>query len=422
MSENFLIERWALRKLKNELANKRIAVLIGPRQCGKTTLVKKAGIANAAVLSLEEECTLASALQDPAFLIESNKDKCLVVDEVQKAPSFLAEIRRAPDGGSQLGQFLLISSCDLRKLSPALNDADAAGDFVRLRTLTTAERLGAKPHFLERIFQGNFAFNIDKDTANKKYTVTEAIKGGFPKFIFESSKEARSAWLTDYVDHQIVADMKNQWSIRRKELLSTLLSYLAENSSKPHNASQMAKQLEKNWQTLLKYVNVLKSMFLIDEIPAWLDEDFDRTTKRSKLFMEDSGLMAHILNKTNADCVLLDYSREGVDYLESLVKTWCCSQLSAEIDLHPLWKIFHFKIRGRSIDFLLENENKELLGIEVKSSQTIHAEDFKHLHWFKDRMDQKGISFKGIVLYSGPSVLSFGNGCYAVPFAAMWSC
>lgn len=92
--------------------------------------------------------------------------------------------------------------------------------------------------------------------------------------------------------------MKEQWSIRREDILEQLFPYLAANSSKLCNASEMAKQLGANWQTLSRYVDVLKAMFVVEELPAWSRKDYDRPGKTPKFFMTDTGLMSHILGNT----------------------------------------------------------------------------------------------------------------------------
>ena len=68
----------------------------------------------------------------------------------------------------------------------------------------------------------------------------------------------------------------------------------------------------------------------------------------------------------------------------------------------------------------MTNEKGEILGIEVKASQSIQEEDNSHLKWFWEKAKQSKLKFKGIVLYTSSRVLSFGNGCYAVSFSVMW--
>lgn len=136
--------------------------------------------------------------------------------------------------------------------------------------------------------------------------------------------------------------------------------------------------------------------------------------------MTDTGLMSHILGKYDLDAVLEDVSYQGTDFVGKLIETWVYNQLMPEIDLQPMWQMSHLRSGDREIDFVVTNENGAILGIEVKASQSVSTDDFKHLQWFKDKILRPEVPYTGIVLYAGNAVRSFGNGCFAVPFTLMW--
>ena len=103
-----------------------------------------------------------------------------------------------------------------------------------------------------------------------------------------------------------------------------------------------------------------------------------------------------------------------------MIETWVYNQLMPEIDLHPLWTIEHLRTSNHEVDFVITDASGNVLGIEVKASQSVQKEDFSHLKWFGERLAPAGISYKGVVLYAVGQLRSFGRGCYAVPFACMW--
>lgn len=415
-----MIPRWALNSLLSALKEQRIAVVVGPRQCGKTTLVENAHITNSEFISLDIDSNLQSARQDPNFFIAQHRDHCLIIDEIQKAPSLIGEIKYAVDHDERPGQFVLTGSSDYRKLPHANESLAGRVDFIRLRTFSTAEKMGVRPVFLSRIFQNDFVFSIDKETCGKRFALLEAVVGGYPRIFQHSELEPRVRWFQSYLDQQVILDMKEQWSIRRESILTDLFPYLAANSSKLHSVTGMAKQLGQNANTLNNYISVLKAMFIVDEVKAWTKKDYDRPGKATKFFMTDSGLMSHILRQYDVDELLSNNSYEASDFIGKLIETWVYNQLMPEIDLHPLWTIEHYRTPRREIDFIVTNEKGEMLGIEVKASQSVQLGDFKHLTWFGEQAKQSKLKFKGIVLYAGSRVLSFGSGCYAVPFSAMW--
>jgi len=101
-----------------------------------------------------------------------------------------------------------------------------------------------------------------------------------------------------------------------------------------------------------------------------------------------------------------------------VVETWVCQNLGSLVDLNPDCEMWQYRDSNkREIDFVIERSDGSMLGIEVKAGASLGAEDFKHLKWFAKTL-AKG-DFTGIVLYSGQNVLRFGEGFYAVPFAAL---
>ena len=158
-----MIPRWVLNSLQSVLKDQRIAVVVGSRQCGKTTLVENAQIPNSEFVSLDIGSNLQAAQRDPNFFITQHRNQCLIIDEIQKAPRLIGEIKYAVDHDERPGQFVLTGSSDYRKLPHAHESLAGRVDFVRLRTFTTAEKKGAKPIFLSRIFNNDFSFSIDKD-------------------------------------------------------------------------------------------------------------------------------------------------------------------------------------------------------------------------------------------------------------------
>ena len=101
-----------------------------------------------------------------------------------------------------------------------------------------------------------------------------------------------------------------------------------------------------------------------------------------------------------------------------IVETWVHHELAALADLTGGCTVTQYRDSDkREIDFLVENEAGDLLGVEVKSGSNIGDSDFKHLRWFKEHL-AKG-KFTGIVLHSGKETARFGTGMYAVPLGAL---
>ncbi|MBQ3315824.1 MAG: ATP-binding protein, partial [Kiritimatiellae bacterium] len=95
--------------------------------------------------------------------------------------------------------------------------------------------------------------------------------------------------------------------------------------------------------------------------------------------------------------------------------------LAAQIDLSGEYSLYQYRdIDKREIDFIVEDADGNLAGVEVKAGAGVGKNDFRHLEWFREHLT-KGRRFVGIVLYSGSETLSFGNGMLAVPMSVLWS-
>ena len=164
--------------------------------------------------------------------------------------------------------------------------------------------------------------------------------------------------------------------------------------------------------TVQSYLSALCALYIFDRVPAWSKTDYDRIGKTPKYFAADTGLMANLLN-WDEEMAFVDADLSG-----KLVESWVYHELAALADAEGGYTISHYRDKNkREIDFIVENEKGDLLGIEVKSGTNIGKEDFNHLKWFGAKLAK--VPYTGIVLYTGEHTQSFGEGYYAVPMACL---
>ncbi len=411
-----LKHRWAKDLLTSALRTFRVVSVVGARQSGKTTLVRYECPIPSEFRSLDIGATHKAALDDPAFFVERKVGKSLVIDEIQKAPLLIGEIKVKVDENPQKGQYILTGSSDFRKLPQANESLAGRIGFVRVRNFTESEFRGKQATLLERLFREDIPESCSPEDCNKRLILSLTEKGGF----FEPqdlSAEDRRNWYSSYINQQILLDIRNLWGTKSSDTIKDCLVHLAAYSSKLFTARSISRQFNVSWITIEKYLSAIEAMFLVDRVPAWAKKDYDRPGKRSKFFMTDTGLMCSLLGIVNAAQRIEDTEfsqNEG----GKLVETWAYNQLAPEVDLHPLWEMFHLRTKAHEIDFLIEDGERNYLAIDVKSSQRVNSDDFKHIRWFQELEGREHCI--GIILYSGHEVLSFGKRCYAIPFAALW--
>jgi predicted AAA+ superfamily ATPase len=338
----------------------------------------------------------------------------MVIDEIQKVPYLLSEIKLAVDKNNRPGQYLITGSANLQTLA-TINDSLAGRiKHIRLRPLTVGEILKNKPTFLERAFRGNFPVQIkgyDKDAI-----FDFAFRGGYPEAVRIKNTKERKEWHRDYINNLINKDLYDIEKIRRLDTISDLVKILAGWSGKFMDKAKIGSTLEISKPTFDIYINALISLFIFERVPPWTKTDYGLAGKKSKIYATDTGLMASLLNWKRED-LYLDSDKSG-----KLMETLVFQEIAAQIDLDSDYSLYQYRdTKKREVDFLIEKEDEGLVGIEVKASRRVSIEDFAPQIWFKENIIKNKTPYHGMVLYTGEDTLSFGNGMLAVPAAALFT-
>ena len=412
-----LIERWANAELLSKLSTNRVVSVVGCRQSGKTTLLLNAPLQHTRFLSLDTQATFDEAKSDPSFFVRRQSPTTLIIDEIQKVPQLIGEIKYRVDRDPDKGQYIISGSSDYRKLPQANESLAGRAGFVRVRTFSEAEKRRCSPGFLQNLFEKKFPSDKTFE-CNKPLVLSAAIHGGFPELQTLSDIDGRTSWFTDYLSNQVLLDMRDQWGVRKKNTIAEVLKAAAIFSSREMVKSTLAADFNIAWKTLDTYFSAIEAMYLVDMVPGWAKKDYDKPGLTPKPFMTDSGLMAHLLHIYSPDDIL-NNNEKSQNEGGKLVETWVYNQLASEVDLHSPWNIHYFRSRRHEIDFLVTNEKGHVLGIEVKAGESVASDDFQHLRWMQERLGEE--HFTGVILYSGDQVRSGGRGCFALPMAALWS-
>jgi predicted AAA+ superfamily ATPase len=410
---NKIYKRWQESTVYKAMKTRRVLLLSGPRQCGKTTLAKQLATKDSDYRTLDNLALRQLALNDPQGFVK-HSGKMLIIDEIQRAPDLLSAIKLVVDENTQPGQYLLTGSANIQSLPSVQESLAGRIRKIRLRPLTQGEILESQPRFLENAFKQSFQ-TLKNNIYDRKTILKIAFRGGFPEAIKLDETE-RQQWHKDYITALLERDLHDIAHITRQDAMRKLVSILAAWSSKFMDISAIGTGLSIRRPTIESYINALEALYLVEKIQAWTRTDYERVGKQSKLYMTDSGLMASIL-RWRMDQIELDSDRSG-----KLIETFIFNELAAQIDVNNgKYELFHYRDREqREIDFLIERDDHALLGIEIKAGSSISTSDFKHLKWFKDNI-AKDRPFIGIVLYSGDYAGSMGENLWAVPFASLWT-
>ena len=414
-----LIARHVADRLQVALQDTPAVLINGPRQCGKTTLVKQLA-QGMSYITLDDPGMLIAAQQDPVGLLRQ-MDRA-VIDEVQRAPQLLLALKMSIDQDRRPGRFLLTGSANILALPQIADSLAGRMEVHTLLPLSQAELQGRPSDFLQRaqgqswpVSHPSWVYPAVIDAKNELHAgaIGNALAGGYPEMRLRPSVTRRQAWAKAYIQTLVERDVQDIAQVEHLSQIPYLLDIAAAHCGQLFNASQIGGQLMLDTRTLDKYLGVLEKLFLVQRLPAWGRNELNRLIKTPKLHFLDAGLQA-TLTRLTPDMLITHRERWG-----ATLETWVYAELRKTLALSDeAWYLSHYRDKDQvEVDFVLENPQRQLIGIEVKAAATVQAQDFKGL---RKLQAQTGADFlTGIVLYDGAHALPFGPGLWAVPLAAL---
>jgi len=408
-----MIARHLTTLLTESVEDSPVTVIHGPRQSGKTTLVRRFGETHGySYFTFDDQETRLIAQQDPKGFI-SDCSAHTIIDEIQRVPELFLTLKQSIDLNRKPGRFILTGSANLL-LVPEFTDALVGRmEILRLHPLSQQELEQTKyAPFLERMFTGDF--ELEKSQRLGSNLRERIVGGGYAPALVRQSNRKRSNWYGNYINSLIYRDVLNISKIQSIEILPQLLTAVANLTAQLFNVSSLSQKLQMNRNTIGDYLNLLQYQFLIERLPPWHTNRMKRLIKTPKIHFGDTGLACSLIG-INASALL-----NNRDLLGQLVESFVFQELrrQASASLEP-YRFYHFRDRdGVEVDMIIERSAFELVGIEVKAGSTIFDSDFKGLRKVKSAHPDK---FKfGAVLYDGETCASYGDNMFIIPIRKLW--
>ena len=392
-------------------------VVGGPRQAGKTTLLRQLHRERGGTFeSLDDATTLQTARADPTGFAEFGSSP-RIIDEVQRGgDDLLLAIKRLTDLADTPGQFVLSGSTRFLTV-PTLSESLAGrAVFVDLWPLCAVERARTEVDAPALLFDPAAMLAIDRVAGWTRRDYFKLIcNGGYPEAVRITSDSLRGDWFDSYVSTVVLRDVASFADIRHARLIPQLLRLVAARSGSSLSVADLARGVELSQATVRDYLGYLDIVYLTSSLPPWSANLTSKLIKTPKVFLTDSGLTASLLGADPADVAAPGHPLSG-----PLVETFLFTELTRQLAVSNVRADMHFyrDREGREIDFVLERRDGSVIGIEAKASSTVKSDSFKHLSWLRDRL---GDRFRaGYVLYLGDQVRPFGQRLAALPMSALW--
>lgn len=332
------IQRDLLNHLRKYLTIFPAVAILGPRQCGKSTLVKSLSqhFDEILYLDMQKESDL-NKLLEPELFFETNRDKIICLDEIQLVPKLFSVLRSVIDGNRINGKFILLGSASqelIQKTSESL-----AG---RIGMLHLSPFLITELNHLED-------FNLQKFW----------FRGGFPNSYLAENDENCTIWLDNYIRTYIERDIPQLGFQIPALQLRRLLTMCAHNQGQQLNLSKLGESLGLTHPTIKRYIDLLEQTFIVRTIPPFEINIKKRLVKSPKVFVRDSGVLHQLLAIPNFNSLLghpiFGSSWEGI-VLENIIVNM------------PSWDYFFYRTAtGDEIDLVLKKGN-HVIAIECKAS------------------------------------------------------
>ena len=399
--------------LREALADTPVVCLTGPRQSGKTTLVR-AMMPKRPYFSLDHPPYLSAAKGDPAGFVAALPRE-VTIDEIQRAPELLPAIKLSVDLDRRPGRFVLTGSANLLLLPAVTESLAGRMEIARLMPLSESEKERRPGHFLADLLAGAItpALRAGGQAPDPAYLGGRLVSGGYPEPLARSPARARQ-WHRQYVQSIVDRDVPDVGRVRDTDGVARLLRLLAARNGELLNTAGLSRELGLHRSTVREYISVLQRLFLVRRLRPWHRNVGKRLVRTPKMHLVDSGLAATLAGLRPGDWIA---KRDRMGHLlESFVVHQFVTQAGWT---DPDIRFWHFRDKdGQEVDLVM-TLGSHTWGIEVKATSTPGRSAGRGMMRLAALC---GDDFEGgMLLYNGRDILPLADErMLAVPVGEVW--
>ncbi|MEA1936975.1 MAG: ATP-binding protein [Patescibacteria group bacterium] len=349
-----------------------IISLTGPRQSGKTTLVKKI-FPKKPYVNLEDLENREFALNDPKGFL-SQYENGAIIDEVQRVPEIISYLQVTVDEKKKNGLFVLTGSQNFLLMESIGQSLAGRTAIFKLFPFSSSELFSAKAKF------------------NKTKIDDLLFKGFYPKLF--DKKVDTVGYYTNYIQTYVERDVRLIKNISNLSIFKKFLNLCAARTGQLLNISSLAEDCGINQKTAQSWLSVLEASFIIYLLRPHYKNYNKRVIKMPKIYFYDTGLLCSLLGLTDKKQLKNHYLKGSI--FESFVISEFIKYKYNQ-GAEPNVYFWRDKI-GNEIDLLIETPNK-IIPIEIKSGQTINSNYFKGLKYYNNL--SQGSGKNSYVVYGG---------------------
>ncbi len=303
-----MIKREIEKKFKNLSKQRKVILLTGARQVGKSTLVKEIKEKERTYVTLDDLNLRELAQNDPQLFLLNYK-RPLIIDEVQYAPNLFSYIKMEVDNNNEKGSIWLTGSQRFELMKNVSESLAGRVSILELSTLSYAEKRG----FSSKLFlptKIEYKFNI---TPNEIYD--EIFQGGMPEYVTNTLD--RNAFFNDYITTYLERDVRNLTQVGNLTTFKKFLVAVASRNGEVLNYNSLCEDASIDASTAKRWISILEASDIIYLLQPYFNSKLKRATKSPKIIFLDSGLCSYLCGWNSGENIM--NSTVSGHYLEAYI-------------------------------------------------------------------------------------------------------
>ena len=334
-----ILPRSLAQRVSRALSEMPAVAILGPRQCGKSTLARELvhDRDDVVYLDLERPTDLAK-LSDPETFFNVNHDKLICIDEVQRSADLFPVLRYVIDERQRPGQFLILGSASRDLLEQTSETLAGRIRFLELTPFLPGEVPGDKPHELRKLW----------------------LRGGFPRSYLAADDPASLEWRDDFIRSFLERDLALLKPRIPPARMGRLWTMCAHSHGQVLNRAKLAAALDIDAKTVRAHLELLEGAFMVRLLPPLYSNLKKRLVKSPKLYLRDSGIL-HALTAVTTMNDLLGRPWIGASW-EGFIIDSIIASASPAVDAS-----FYRTAKGAEMDLVLDRGDVRV-AVECKAS------------------------------------------------------
>ncbi|MFC1851464.1 ATP-binding protein [candidate division CSSED10-310 bacterium] len=332
--KNMIPRQHYLQQLTTAVSRSPVTALIGPRQCGKTTLARQFGEGRGVTFLDLESPIDQRRLQNPEMMLRTLSG-LIVLDEIQRMPELFNVLRVLVDRPDYDARFLILGS--------------ASPDIIK----NVSESLAGRIEFVEL---SGFHYYEIKDDWTRLW-----LRGGFPRSFLAESDENSYAWREGFIRTFLERDIPQLGISIPAVAMRRFWMMLAAFHGQIWNATELGRSMGLSDKTVRSYLDILTGTYMVRQLQPWFENIRKRQVKSPKIFLRDSGLLHSLLTIPN------DFMLRGNPKVGASWEGFAMEQVTLALGFRDYY--YWATYSGAELDLLVHHHGKRF-GVEFKFTET----------------------------------------------------